>query len=384
MGFSAISPSNGTSGIVEADDVPFKVQFAYPSGLPDLVPPGLGLTIPVEVYGLGGADPSPGTGTVTYVVDGADPVTVDMDVIGPGSYEAHLPAAACGSIYGYYFSVQEPTLGTATDPPTAPAADYQAFAAAISEQVLFDDLEEDTGWIVGAPDDDAERGIWNRVDPEATSAQPEDDHTESPGTICWVTDGRAGSSAGTWDVDDGKTTLTSPAFAIEGSRALLSYWRWYSNDAGGGPNEDVFRVWISNDGGANWHLVETVGPDGPEAGGGWFYHEFFANEFVVPSQQMKMRFVAEDVNESSLVEAAIDDFEVIEYRCSLSGDFDDDGDVDLDDHVALADCLAGPDASPDPTPPVTVAECLMGFDFDTDQDVDINDAAEFAAVFSGS
>ncbi|MCZ6542668.1 MAG: hypothetical protein O6768_03295, partial [Planctomycetota bacterium] len=66
-----------------------------------------------------------------------------------------------------------------------------------------DDLEADTGWVVGAPGDNAVTGIWNRMNPEGTAAQPEDDHTPAPGTICWVTDGFAGGGLGANDVDGG-------------------------------------------------------------------------------------------------------------------------------------------------------------------------------------
>ena len=381
MGHSAVSPSTAAAGVVEAFDVPFAVQFAYPDGLPELVPPDDGATFAVEIYGLGGAAPVPGSGRITYSMGGGAPVTVDLEVVAGNSYLAHLPPADCASTYAFYFSVDEPTLGCVTDPPAAPAEEHRAVAATSSYLVLDHDFEAGSGWTGGVPEDDATEGIWNRMDPEATIAQPEDDHTASPGTVCWVTEGLAGSSDGRYDVDGGQTTLVSPTFAIAGADAVVSYWRWFSNDAGGNPNEDVFTVWISNDGGGSWHIVETVGPTGPECSGGWLYHEFFVGDIVTPSDEMKMRFVAEDRIGSSLVEAAVDDFAVTEFDCFLDGDFDSDGDVDLDDHVALTDCLAGPAAGPAPTPPTTDRKCRNAFDFDADQDVDLNDAGVFASVF---
>jgi hypothetical protein len=59
------------------------------------------------------------------------------------------------------------------------------------------------------------------------------------------------------------------------------------------------------------------------------------------------------------------------------GDADHDGDVDLDDFAVLSDCLAGPGATPSPTPPTTVAQCLDVFDFDEDGDVDLRNFADF-------
>ena len=70
---------------------------------------------------------------------------------------------------------------------------------------------------------------------------------------------------------------------------------------------------------------------------------------------------------------------------AVPGDFDNDGDVDLDDYAVLADCLAGPGASPNPSlPGVTPQDCLDAFDFDAaDGDVDAADFSAFQEVFTG-
>jgi hypothetical protein len=62
------------------------------------------------------------------------------------------------------------------------------------------------------------------------------------------------------------------------------------------------------------------------------------------------------------------------------GDFDCDGDVDLDDYNVVADCLAGPDV---PTPPVGCSpEQFSQADLEADNDVDLADFAGFQAVFT--
>ncbi len=61
------------------------------------------------------------------------------------------------------------------------------------------------------------------------------------------------------------------------------------------------------------------------------------------------------------------------------GDWDCDGDVDLNDFEYFADCANGPGIAPNPLlPGVTQANCIEAFDFDGGSDVDLADFVEFA------
>jgi len=63
----------------------------------------------------------------------------------------------------------------------------------------------------------------------------------------------------------------------------------------------------------------------------------------------------------------------------LTGDLDDDGDVDLDDYAVFADCLNGPGNSP-------ASGCPSGVngDLDDDEDVDLSDFAIFACKLTAN
>lgn len=60
-----------------------------------------------------------------------------------------------------------------------------------------------------------------------------------------------------------------------------------------------------------------------------------------------------------------------------AGDADHDGDVDIDDFTMFADCMAGPDTTSAPSPPLTSPDCVDAFDSDEDGDVDLADFAGF-------
>jgi hypothetical protein len=116
--------------------------------------------------------------------------------------------------------------------------------------------------------------------------------------------GNGGGSAGTDDVDNGKTTLLSPLFDLSATGpAVLSYARWYADATVG---DDVLAVSISNDGGASWMPLESV--TGNVAG--WSRPEFQLAQLLPQTDRMRLRFVAADEPNNSLVEAGIDDLQL--------------------------------------------------------------------------
>jgi hypothetical protein len=317
------------------------LAFDYPDGLPSQLLPGQDTEFRVNVTALT-EQPMPGSGELVYRIGGGQFTTVSMDEGNPNQYTATLPAVECLESVDYYVQAKTASGILVEDPQAAPGVFNSALAYSGVDVSASDAFESDSGWVSGAQGDTATTGKWNRMNPNPTDAQPGDDHTAN-GTICWVTDG-AGGQLGDFDVDNGKTTLVSKAYDLAGKdNADVSYWRWYSNDTGATPNTDVFRVDASNDGGQSWKSVEIVGPGGPETHAGWFFHEFKLANIVAPTANVKFRFIAEDAGEGSLVEAAIDDFQIQTLLCGddCYADCDGSGGLDLFDFLCFQNDFVG-------------------------------------------
>ncbi|MCC6659784.1 MAG: choice-of-anchor B family protein [Phycisphaerales bacterium] len=290
--------------------------FEFPAPLPTVVTPNTTTPVTVKVT-EDQVTLLPGSVQLFSRVGAGAFAAAAMTPTGtPGEFTADLPAAPCPGTMDFYFSASATDGRTFTSPSGAPASAYSAISASSISVALNETFETNTGWSGVAPGDNATTGRWNRMDPQATAAQPEDDTTAAPGVNCWVTDGNAGGSVGDFDVDGGTTTLTSPALDMSAMpEAKVSYQRWYSNTAGGAPNADVFKVDVTNNG-TTWVNVETVGPAGAGTSGGWVFHEFRVADFVAPTSTVRLRFVASDLGDGSIVEAAVDDFRVSEVRCA--------------------------------------------------------------------
>ena len=226
------------------------------------------------------------------------------------------------------------------------------------EILINNEFESQGSWSIGASDDDASAGIWERAIPNPTYddngdiIQPDFDHTEL-GQYCYVTGNDVSgnnSEFGFGDVDGGKTTLLSPSYDLsEFSIAVISYWRWYVNNAAGGanPGNDIWRVDASNDAGISWYSLEET----TENANFWTRHQFILNDENLPlTNQMKIRFIAEDVSYpgdngsgGSIIEAAVDDFKILVFNDSLVGDVNYDGFLNVLDVVLIVNMILGND-----------------------------------------
>ena len=204
-------------------------------------------------------------------------------------------------------------------------------------------------WTTEIPSDNATAGIWEWGNPNGTtdqygSVQPEDDHTVN-GTQCFVT-GNNSSSLGSDDVDNGKTTLLSPIINLANmDDALISYWKWYTNDGGDNPGNDHWYVDVSNDAGSTWNVLENT----PSSWREWQHKRILLSEITSLSNAMQFRFIAEDIqydgdngSGGSIVEAAIDDvlIQSIYYSgCINDGDVNGDGGMNVLDIVNTVNAI---------------------------------------------
>jgi hypothetical protein len=259
------------------------------------------------VASLGGGNVDPSSVVLHYTLEGGPQLDVAMTPQA-SEFVGQVPAAPLGSEVRYYISAMNDLGASGTSPRTAPA-DRHYFQ--VNHQ-FEDAMELQTAWTVGVTGDNATAGIWERADPQATTnssgqpVQPENDHTES-GSLCWVTDDVGGTAGGS-DVDGGRTTLVSPLFDLTGGANItISYWRWYSNNLGLNPGGDYWTVQITNDGGLTWTNIEyTLASTNV-----WEQVVFDFSAAFPQAGLVQLRFIANDVTPSSLVEALVDDFMLV-------------------------------------------------------------------------
>jgi choice-of-anchor B domain-containing protein len=222
----------------------------------------------------------------------------------------------------------------------------------------LDALEVASGWTVGAAGDNATSGLWTRVAPNGTGNRPPTtasepgvhhgppaapppapsalrrdeavplhsqheghtivvaenvapyaDHTPAPGTLAFVTgQGTDTANVDQADVDGGRTSLTSPAYDMTGlAEPVIGYWRWFFSKYFGGTDQpdqnDWLAVLISNNNGSTWVPVDTTRGSRSH----WEQQVVRVADYVTPTSQVRLRFVAADLGPGTTVEAGVDD-----------------------------------------------------------------------------
>jgi len=220
----------------------------------------------------------------------------------------------------------------------------------IGDPVLYvsEQFNSENGWYVGAANDDASSGIWERAIPAETNyegviVQPGNDSSDE-GLYCFVTgNGTQNNSVGYDDVDGGQTTLFSPIFDLsEFGEAVITYEKWYSNNVGDNPGTDYFEFQVSSDGGNNWVYIENSNITNNE----WISNQYLLSSYISLTNEVQFKFIASDEyidgdngTGGSIVEAAVDDFNIFVFEDSSCnneiGDPNGDGVINVLDIVSM-------------------------------------------------
>ncbi|MHC4947260.1 MAG: hypothetical protein ACYTG1_03225 [Planctomycetota bacterium] len=313
--------------------------FNFPNGQPSFVNPNGGTVLRVQVIDIA-ASAEPGTGRF-FVDSGAGFTEVPMTPISGTEYDAVFPGTECGTLVRYYFEADTTGGATASAPFGAPASSFEAVAASGFGPAIFsDDFETDQGWGVTG---DATDGQWDRGVPIGGGDRGDPPTDADTSGQCYLTDNVDGNS----DVDGGSTTLTSPMLDASDPTATIEYWRWFSGSTGA---DDVLLVEVTPNNGVEWFEVETVGPSGPEADGGWFFKRWVVSDIpgMVTSNKFRVRFTANDDGTGSVVEAGVDGVLLGTLECPLACASDceatPDGDVGVNDLLDVLAQWGGPGA----------------------------------------
>ena len=246
----------------------------------------------------------------------ATPLADASDGLGQYSFDAVPYGVYALDAARFGYAPQQRTVTVTTHDPL----DLQVEDFALQPAAIATDFEAGAAsWTRVAPPNQAVAGLWVWSDPVGNgggAVQPEDDHS-NPGAFCWVTGNSASpaSPVGDADVDGGATILQSPTLNLAAmSNPMISYWRWYINDAGSNPGTDTLRVEISNNNGSTWKVLEKV----LQSQAAWVHKTVAVSSLLPPTATMRVRFIAEDLGGGSVVEAAMDDFMVYDLGTTTS------------------------------------------------------------------
>jgi len=317
---------------------PTGIVFAWEGGIPSYVSPGESREVQFELQPVGSVDVEPGSGKLYARMKGEAWTELAVEDLGGNEYRGNLPAIECAESVEFYAAGQTVGGTVFTDPGGAPGSGYSAIGADGTETLIRLDFEEPaTDWTV-QNDPSLQTGAWEQVDPlgtlfGTTPSQPEDDATNGADAVmCFITqNGTVGGSSGEADVDGGPTMLISPVVDLDGTDGTISYARWFFDSE----SEDTVVTEISDDGGASWVFVhETNGTSAT-----WELTSFRVGDYVSPSAEVRIRFVASDDANASVVEAGIDNLQLDIYACDAPepclGDMDGSGAVDVDDLLLM-------------------------------------------------
>ncbi|WLR41229.1 M14 family zinc carboxypeptidase [Bacillus carboniphilus] len=178
------------------------------------------------------------------------------------------------------------------------------------EIVFEDDFESDKGWTPNPNNNDtATTGNWERANPESTSYSGIKQQGTTPsGSYGLVTEGSAGFSVGSNDIDGGKTSIRSQEIILPSDGELTLTFAYYLGHYSNATSDDYFKVKIIKSDGSEDLLYEELGSS-TDQDANWSTESFSLSEYA--GQTIFLQFEAADEGSGSLVEAGVDDVKVI-------------------------------------------------------------------------
>lgn len=297
-------------------------------------PPGVvasAATVSMDATAIVGFPAFLGDVKMFYRLRGATTVDSLLMTKSGTNFNASFPSSAPGTIYEYYFVVYDNTNFPSAISPfdakfniTLSQRNIPHYLIVGYKSVKLENFETITattpGWTVGnVAGDNATAGKWISAIPLSSAitgdtVQTGKDHTGNPvpGKCAVTANGNLPTSSATSaDVDGGRTSLITEEYDLATyNQPIISYWRWFTNSQGTNPRKDWWRAYCSYNNGASWTLIErTYAPDVS-----WRRYVWVPN--LANGTKVRMMFVATDSAQGaatgSLVEAAIDDIEILE------------------------------------------------------------------------
>ena len=234
----------------------------------------------------------PSNAASVFVRQGTGPfVELPAQRHGSDRFRVTIDPTLCDENVELYVSSLTSTGTVVTFPADGPS--MPIVIPVVNRSELFSDtFATDLGWSV-TNDPSLTDGAWERGIPVG-GGDRNDPATDFDGDgFAYLTNNTDGNT----DVDGGATTLTSPALDASAGNATRSYAAWYSNNSG----EDVLVVEVSGDNGATWTPADTV-----TSGSTWRERSIDVAILLGQPSQLRVRFIAEDTDPPSIVEAGID------------------------------------------------------------------------------
>ncbi|HET8657415.1 MAG TPA: M14 family zinc carboxypeptidase [Micromonosporaceae bacterium] len=174
--------------------------------------------------------------------------------------------------------------------------------------IYFDNFETATGWTVNPNGTDtATTGMWERADPQGTtSSGTKQLGTTVSGAFDLVTGPLAGVGAGDYDIDNGTTSMRSPAITLPTTGTLTLSLSWYLAHGSNSSSADFFRVSVVHSGGTT-SVFSQLGA-AANRDGAWATAT--VNLSAYAGQSVRILVQAADASTASLVEAGVDDVRI--------------------------------------------------------------------------